>query len=331
MHIRILKISLLSLIVVFSFAVACFGTQQAGAFLDIGVDARAMGMGGAFGAVADNAFAPYWNPAGISLLRHREAGLMYASLFGLAKFHCFSLVQPIGEGVGISAGWVRFSVDRIPEYEPFPEDLKKIKQRKDFAERGPVGYFSDTEDALFFSFGKTSRFELDFGWLYFTLPVEVPFGVNLKLIRQSMGGSSAQAVGFDLGTMVRFGADRLFGADFLGDVSLGLVFRDVANTVLLWDTKHSDVVSHSTRFGVAYRQPLPGRASQVLIAVDRDKQGVKTGLEYQFSWPVAVRIGFGQNGFCAGAGLGYRIFHLDYAFVNQPLGPVHRVSGRLRF
>ncbi|MCK4591624.1 MAG: hypothetical protein KAT86_07700, partial [Candidatus Latescibacteria bacterium] len=199
-------------------------------------------------------------------------------------------------------------------------------------EEGFKGYFSDTEDALFFSFGKISRFELDFGWHYFVLPVEVPFGVNLKLVRQSVGGhSSAQAVGFDLGTMVRFGADKLFGVDFLGDVSFGLVFRDVANTVLVWETKHSDVISHSTRWGLSYQQPLPDRGSQALIVLGKDKQGFRTGLEYQFSQQVATRVGFNHNGLCAGAGLGYRIFHLDYAFVNQSLGPVHRLSGTVRF
>ena len=46
------------------FGVSKVGTTAA-QFLKIGVGARAIGMGGAFVAVADDATAIYWNPAGI--------------------------------------------------------------------------------------------------------------------------------------------------------------------------------------------------------------------------------------------------------------------------
>ena len=39
-------------------------TKYAAEFLKIQVGARALGMGGAFTAVADDASAPWWNPAG---------------------------------------------------------------------------------------------------------------------------------------------------------------------------------------------------------------------------------------------------------------------------
>jgi hypothetical protein len=42
-------------------------------FLNLGAGARAAAMGDAFTAVSDNATAIFWNPAGLSLLRWREA------------------------------------------------------------------------------------------------------------------------------------------------------------------------------------------------------------------------------------------------------------------
>ena len=41
-------------------------------FLSIPVGARAVGMGGAFVAVADDASSLYWNPAGIARLSQSE-------------------------------------------------------------------------------------------------------------------------------------------------------------------------------------------------------------------------------------------------------------------
>lgn len=41
----------------------------------LGVGAKALGMGGAFTAIADDASAPYWNPAGLAKMRHLSVQL----------------------------------------------------------------------------------------------------------------------------------------------------------------------------------------------------------------------------------------------------------------
>jgi hypothetical protein len=46
-------------------------------FLKVGVGARAMGMGGAFVALANDATASYWNPAGLAQLREAEFSLVH--------------------------------------------------------------------------------------------------------------------------------------------------------------------------------------------------------------------------------------------------------------
>src|SRR4051794_22299869 len=48
--------------------------QESASFLKIGVGARALGMGGAFTAIADDVTAMSWNPGGLGGLKQRELG-----------------------------------------------------------------------------------------------------------------------------------------------------------------------------------------------------------------------------------------------------------------
>ena len=62
---------------VFGLFLLCFGRISEAAFSDIGAAARPLGMGGAFTAVADDASATFWNPAGLVQLGHYELSSMY--------------------------------------------------------------------------------------------------------------------------------------------------------------------------------------------------------------------------------------------------------------
>jgi len=59
---RILVLTLLLVMIVFCTS-AAWGAV-------VGLGARAVGMGGAYTAVADDEYAPYWNPAGITYTKH---------------------------------------------------------------------------------------------------------------------------------------------------------------------------------------------------------------------------------------------------------------------
>ncbi len=58
----------------------------AAAFLRRGVDARALGMGGAHVAVADGYSSMYWNPAGLARAESPQAGGMTTELYGAEIF-----------------------------------------------------------------------------------------------------------------------------------------------------------------------------------------------------------------------------------------------------
>ena len=57
------------------------------AFVDIGFGARPMGMGGAFTAVAADANAIFWNPAGLALLRKNHFTIMHTKQLDLIPYN----------------------------------------------------------------------------------------------------------------------------------------------------------------------------------------------------------------------------------------------------
>src|SRR3989338_1226409 len=66
-------------------------------FLKIGVGARAVGLGGAYTAIAEGASAAYWNPAGISGQEQWELLSMYGSWLAGATYQYLGIVKPASD------------------------------------------------------------------------------------------------------------------------------------------------------------------------------------------------------------------------------------------
>ena len=100
---------------------AADGAGQAGAYLKMGVGARALGMGSAFTAVANDSTAAFWNPAGLAKLKRSEGSFMHANLTLDREYNFFNYAHVLndkktGESKGVVAlSHIRFGVDGIPE------------------------------------------------------------------------------------------------------------------------------------------------------------------------------------------------------------------------
>ncbi|MGM0607680.1 MAG: hypothetical protein ACQESP_04580 [Candidatus Muiribacteriota bacterium] len=98
------------------FAFGGDGSGQAGAYLRMGIGARALGMGGAFVAVSDDAYAAYWNPAGLAKLEATQSSFMHARLKMDRNFDFINYIDKNNEknsALGFSIA--KFGVDNIPE------------------------------------------------------------------------------------------------------------------------------------------------------------------------------------------------------------------------
>jgi hypothetical protein len=311
------------------------GGDHTASFLEIGVGARALGMGGAFCSVADDGTSFYWNPAGLSFIEKPQICGMYGPQFGsfknpLGSYHFLGYAHPLPMNVVLAVNWIRLTVDEIPIFSELHGSY--WDRLHDFTQRPsgePEGYIQDTEDALFFSFSKMNRLDVDLGWGYHRVGIEIPLGINFKWIRQSLGEGEASGLGLDVGTMIRFHLDEFFEVEKLGILSWGINLQDVTGTKLSWNTKHQDAMPLNVKWGFSYEQPVSVTRGYLCLSFDRDSRwGGKNrwGFEYSGFRVFGLRAGFDGGNFTGGVGFRFWILQVDYAFLTHELDSLHRVS-----
>ncbi len=76
------------------------------------VGPRAIALGGAYSAIADDASALFWNPAGLVGVGHQEFALSHASLFGVGiRDDLASFVLPLSPGFAMATDWYHSGFD----------------------------------------------------------------------------------------------------------------------------------------------------------------------------------------------------------------------------
>lgn len=175
-------------------------------FMNIGVDAAALGMANAVTGITSDVNAVYWNPAGILYLEDNQMALMHASYFAnIATYNYAAFAMPLDDrsAVGISA--IRFGVDDILNTTQLIDQQGNIDYNQ-------ISLFSTADYGFVFSYARK-------------LPLDgLNYGVNAKVIRRVIGEfASSWGFGFDVG--VQF--ER-------GDWRIGIMARDITTTYNIW-------------------------------------------------------------------------------------------------
>jgi hypothetical protein len=299
-------------------------------------------MGGAFVAMANDHSAFYWNPAGVGNIQTIQFSGMYLPLFdGLAALHNIGFALPI-TGAVVAVNWIRLAVTDIPEYPDYFD--YSVGQRQDSIQTHlgqPLDYFNDREDAYILTFAKMNKFNLDLGWALFSIPVEIPVGLNFKIIRHVLHNSEATGIGADFGMQVKFPFNVMFDRAWMGTFAWGFSYQDFTNTGIDWGGGNSDAIPSNFKNGVAYIQPLIFARSSIAVMYDVDQRYERVqrlGLEYMYRDWLGLRAGIisSQSAlddqWTAGAGLKFPIpmllwkFEADYAYQGHELGAFHRIS-----
>ena len=340
--------TILGLCVVLVLAIipgAAGAKKFAGEFMSLGGGARALGMGGAFAAVADDASTLYWNPAGISGFEKRQALFMHSETFGdLLNYNFAAFVTPTSafgsadrEG-SFGLALVHLGVDDILITKDLP-----------FEERNGIPGFQGGEDRLLYDVDALPKEGSNDFALFgsFAMNTDVGrLGGTLKLIySDQVAGYSATGIGIDVGYLRRDALMRGF--------DVGVKLQDLTGTYIGWSTGTVEFIAPSVKLGLAYRIAAPTLNASFVVCADGDfffedrrqasqfwvdglSADLHVGGEITFQERVMVRGGMDGDwgNYTAGAGLRIGMVGLDYAylrFADDYFEGSHRVSALVDF
>ena len=308
---KMFRLAAVTILSAFTLSAAADASETA-AFLKIGVGARAVGMGGAYTAVANDASAMTWNPAGLGSVSRRELGVSDAELGNNTRLAFVGLAQP-GKLGTFGVGLLRLTQGAI--------ESRDASGRLD-------GSITAADTAVNLSYGAP-------------ISAGTRLGASIRFIQSQIAEVSAQSFAIDVGGMrelngpgpgvplVAAAIQNLGpGMRFLDETSqlpltaaLGLGYRLPAGLMLALDYRHHPY-SHSSELAAGTEYAV--LSSFVLRAGYAGRQATGRTLK--------TRDTFALNGVALGFGVRFHGNSVDYsASPFGEFGNVQRFSLSARF
>ena len=294
------------------------GTSAA-TFLEIGVGGRAVAMGGAYAAVANDVSALYWNPAGIAWVQGVQAEMMHTEWLADTKYDFVGLVIPVPylrSSFGVSFISLDYGESPVRTVDR-PEGTGEKYGARDFAV------------ALSYAMSLTDRFS---------------FGLSGKYISQRIWSETGNAMAVDVG---------VFYNTMLKGLRLGSSISNFGNEIQLSGRHLTTIVDPDPRVenfdrvpvnyktssyplpllfrvGISYEKEL-GTLGNFMVAMDvnhpsNTTESINFGAEYGFAKMFYLRAGYQNlyerdsiNGPTFGGGIDYYLrgrmgIRVDYSW-----------------
>lgn len=293
--------------------------STAAPFLNIGIGPRAIGMGGAFIATANDVTSLYWNPAGASRTESSGAMFSHVAWFADIKYNWAGAMLNLGGTgtAGLSVGYLDYGALEVTTLRE-PEGT------------GETFTPHDLFLALTYAYNLTDRFSI---------------GANVKYISQKIWNSTANGLAFDLGvlflsdiyglrmaaTITNFGADmRIDGKDLLVQHDINTQIYGNNDQILAKLNTDEFPLPLTFRIGLAI-DPIDIPDHKFTVAVDAlhpsdNAELLNAGIEYTVFNTLSLRAGYKslfldktEEGLTFGFGLMYDFtptlgVQVDYAY-----------------
>ena len=295
--------------------------KYSGEFMEIGVDARAQSMGGAFTAMSGDVVSTYYNPAGIYDLKSTQISFMHTQqMIASVNYDFLAIGKKQNENRVLAFSLVRLGIDNIKDSR---QAYSIVQQTGEWDQYSKVTEFNAAD--YIFTLSVAQKWLK--GW---------NFGVNFKLIRQNIANYHANGLGFDLGAQKKLWKNA----------QIGMLFRNITTTLIAWDTGEKELVAPSFYLGGTYLINIPGFKSTIqpvgdiiIRAESRDKSAswssgtfssdFAAGLEYAYHGILYIRAGIDEiSRLNLGAGVQIPHIRIDYAFTryDYEIGNSHRIG-----
>ncbi len=253
-------------------------------FMNIGVDAAALGMSNAVVSQTADVNSGYWNPAGLVHLEDSQLSLMHSSYFAnIANYNYIAYAMPLDNESALGISLIRFGVDDILDTTQLIDDQGNINYDR-------ISTFSTADYGLTFSYARK-------------LPLDgLNFGVNAKIIRRIIG-DFASSWGFGLDAGIQFEGNNNW--------KFGFMARDITTTYNAWsiDEDKFEQISGAIE---GENQKLP-ETTEITIPKLQLGMSKKWIFHYDYSLLAAVNLNmrFAQNN---------DIISTSFASINPALG-----------
>jgi len=304
------------------------GSQRAGtssgSFLKIGVGARAVAMGEAFVAVANDPSTIVWNPAGLASILRQQVQFSHTEWPGDIDYEFLVYVLPsrrLGGSIAIQLGMLATQLDETDEYHPF----------------GTGRTFSYSDFVVGMAYGRR--------WTDKLL-----IGAGIKYVREDLGsqvgGPVTSSTLVDLGSIYYLGYGSVRIATSLSNFGPEMTPRGSYVSPYTGGTRSYDGFDPPIqfRYGLAFEAIETAHqrltvATEIVQPAD-NAQRIKAGLEWTWQRRYSLRGGYNFNAdimrLSAGFGIAVPLKlaqgTIDYAYTDGgPLLGVNRLSLGFRF
>ena len=244
----ILKRLFLPFIIFYSLSISAQSFRNySNEFLNIGVDAAALGMSKSVVATTKGVNSVYWNPAGLIGIKDYEGSIMHASYFaGIANYNFAGFALPIDDESAVGISIIRFGVDDILNTTELIDSQGNINYNN-------ISLFSAADYAFTVSYARN------------LLSKNIYFGANAKVIRRVIGDfASSWGFGFDAG--IQFRVDQW---------QVGLMVRDITTSFNTWSIDQTEFDK--------IKNAIPGQNQELPETTEITKPKVQLGIAKQFN------------------------------------------------
>jgi len=269
-----------ALLIICFLSLDIYSSDNAGAFLEKGIHARASAMGLSQVSIAENSDAIYWNPAFIPLAKKTEIQVMGTKAFETRYTSIQSLFYLFGHPFGVS-----FT-------NAYVEGIQETKMGSN---QGRYTFSGNTldynADAIYFSTG-------------IKILQNFSAGTSVKIVQEKAAGFRANGIGADIGA-------AFFPSE---EISLGMNIQNLIKPVLQWDTPSKSVDTIPTNFKIGGSINFFNKS--LITSLDFNfrnnrKTEVNFGVEYWLNRYFPLRAGLDHNELSLGIGLNLYPFVCD--------------------